>query len=358
MRSYKKTIPGADLVFQPSDLAEYADDEWDVRVSIGDAPLEEAFYITIPDSQATNASVRELLEKWVFNPTCADRLDLADNPDLPFLQQELMLYSDNAGVGLLELNYYVNLNPMPGPIDLDKPAESLLSVCTYHDLSHDYRVLDLVLEASVPGVDQENRDMLRAHFGSYFMLLLLNYCHSMGEKVLHEFYQHRAIQSLFVGLEDPQFDHVHQILQHLQQQGFIVIHTVDNMSQESENQTSEIVFTDQGLGAVDSIRETYEHNLARYSQFSRVSVAPPALGVPGGFDVRVQMMEYEEVPYEMAIVIDILGGNQEEYFSPEYWFEAFENFEVADILNEVLAFKTNFPAETLDALKTLAENGS
>ncbi len=36
--TFKKDLPGADIVFQPDDIEDYKNDAWDIRISIGDAP--------------------------------------------------------------------------------------------------------------------------------------------------------------------------------------------------------------------------------------------------------------------------------------------------------------------------------
>ena len=32
---FKKSLPGADIEFQPQDMAEYENDAWDIRISLG-----------------------------------------------------------------------------------------------------------------------------------------------------------------------------------------------------------------------------------------------------------------------------------------------------------------------------------
>ena len=52
---------------------------------IGTGPLEEAYYFTIEDPKAKDASIQSLLDRYVFNPEQGDQLNVDDDPDLPFL---------------------------------------------------------------------------------------------------------------------------------------------------------------------------------------------------------------------------------------------------------------------------------
>ncbi|SVD59455.1 uncharacterized protein METZ01_LOCUS412309, partial [marine metagenome] len=55
---YDKDLAGAVTKYQPVDLVEYDGEPWDIRISMDYAPLEDAFYFTVNDSDATNESVR------------------------------------------------------------------------------------------------------------------------------------------------------------------------------------------------------------------------------------------------------------------------------------------------------------
>ena len=87
---YNKEVAGGRTVYQPDDLHEYAFDAWDIRISIGDSPLEEAFYMTVEDSSSAMFSVERALKNYATNPSRASQLDVAEYPELPFLQQELI----------------------------------------------------------------------------------------------------------------------------------------------------------------------------------------------------------------------------------------------------------------------------
>ena len=66
-RSFAKSLPGTDCTFQPDDLSEYRDDPWDIRISIADAPLEEAFYYTMDDPSAASLPIKVLLADHALN---------------------------------------------------------------------------------------------------------------------------------------------------------------------------------------------------------------------------------------------------------------------------------------------------
>ena len=43
----------------------------------------------------------------------------------------------------------------------------------------------------------------------------------------------------------------------------------------------------------------------KYNCFDSVSIYPCALGVPGGFDARVQMLDYDGRDYELQVLLQV-----------------------------------------------------
>jgi hypothetical protein len=166
-RKFAKELPGADNVFQPPDIADYVDDAWDVRISIGDAPLEEAYYFTVEDPGAVRLTIGDLL-KLALDPEQKPNLDVEEYPDLPFLQEELIQYRANEQKRLLKLEYYINHDPSGGPVSMYQTAPDFLGVCTYHDGSHDYRVLDIVMLPVKPEASDYELDRTRRQHGGTF----------------------------------------------------------------------------------------------------------------------------------------------------------------------------------------------
>ena len=254
---YSKEMPGAEQEFCSGNFSEEIEAGWDIRISIGDAPLDEAFFFTVESLADADRSVRELLEQFALNPAREGELDIDSYPDLPFLQQELAQYYAAAKCGQFKLRTFVN--HQEAELDLDGSAREALARCTFRNRSWDYLVLDLVFEAEVPHANAE-----------------------------------AAAQ-------------------------FVARHPT--------------------LGNSEALRDEAAGLVATYEKYASVSVAPCTLGVPDGFDVRLQMMEFDGLDPERCVLIGLLAdGNLE-------WADAFEP------VCEALAFKTNFTVEILNELK-------
>ncbi|MEI6890856.1 MAG: hypothetical protein V5783_01680 [Pontiella sp.] len=254
---YSKEMPGAEQVLCSGDVSGYADESWDLRISVGDAPLAEAFFFSVESLADANRSVRELLEQFALNPEREAELNVDEYPDLPFLQQELIQYFEAAKRGQFKLQVFVN--HAEGKLDLDSAAITSLARCTFRNKTWDYLVLDLIFEAVNAPVDAQ------------------------------------ALSS------------------------FIARHPT--------------------LGKPDALREEAANLVTQYEKFASVSVAPCALGVPDGFDVRLQMMEFDGLDPEQCVLVGLLAEGALE------WADAFES------VCEALAFKTNFTSEILNELK-------
>ena len=258
---YAKEMLGAETVFRPSNQIEYAGHSWDIRISIGNAPLDEAFFFSVESYAEAQRPIRELLEEFALNPAREAELALEEYPDLPFLQQELIQCYEGARGGGLDLCVYVNL--CPDPVDLNLPAVDFLAACTFRDRSWDYLVLDLVFEMNVPVPDEAMRQAFLDRYAT--------------------------------------------------------------------------------LELSESLRDEVRTLSAAYEKYASVSVAPFALGVPDGFDVRLQMMEFSGVDPERFLLLHYMD---EEGLTAE---AAFCN------VCDALAFKTAFTAEILEGLKTCGQ---
>ena len=254
---YAKEMPGAETVFRPADQVEYAGHAWDIRISMGNAPLDEAFIFSMESYADAARSLRELIEQYALNPEREVELDVESYPELPFLQQEFIQCWSAAQRGALDLTVFVNL--CEGAVDLDLPAVDFLSACKFRDRSWDYLVLDLIFEVNTP---------------------------KPGAEELRRFMERYAELSLS-----------------------------------------------------DALREETRKLAAQYEKYASVSVAPCALGVPDGFDVRLQMMEFEGLDPERFLMLHYM---MEEDQLAEAVFEP---------VCEALAFKTAFTAELLTELQ-------
>jgi DNA-binding MarR family transcriptional regulator len=346
-RTFAKELPGADNVFQPPDLADYVDDAWDVRISVGDAPLEEAYYFTVEDPAAVHTTVGDLL-KLALDPKQRPNLDIEEYPDLPFLQEELIQYRANERKGLLKLEYYINHDPSGRPVSLWQTAVDLLGVCTYHDRSHDYRVLDIVLVPVIPEANDYQLDQLRRQHGGTFLLMLLDYLLEQGVEPFAEFVASEPMAAYLGTLGGSAHRKFVDGMRAIEKEGLIAKQTGPD-----HGAGATVTLTEAGKEKLDELRAQFARDADYYDQFESVAIAPPALGVPGGFDVRVQMMEYDEVDIEATLLLQILGQDRDEWFAADRWAEAYESFLPFNVVTEALAYTTNFSAEVMDALKTL-----
>lgn len=251
---FQKEMPGAELFFRPADLETYADAAWDIRISIGDAPLDEAFFCSVDSLAEADRPIGELLESIALNPECVDALDLDHYPELPFLQTELRQLFDAAKREQLSLAVVVNGF---GRVSLDETARGYLSACVFRNKSWDYLVLDLIFSVELPEIDANE---VRAFCARY-----------------------------------------------------------------------------SALSPADI--ETEAEQLLAYEKYGSVSIAPVALGVPDGFDVRLQMMEFDGLLPERCVLVQLLN------IEPQPLEQTFAE------VREGLAFQTHFSAEVMAELK-------
>ena len=341
-------MPGADCVFQPEDILEYENDEWDIRISLADAPLEEAFYYTMSDPSAVDMPINQLIKNHALDPKNIDQLDVAEYPDLPFIQRELNLYLENARKNILSVNFYINQAPESKPLDLNSKARDFLGVCTYHDNSHDYRVLDLVLVASPPDLGAFELDEIRRKYGQIYLLLLFNYKQELGDSEFTKFLQEDPFQDF----KDNKYDSKHKnIINTIQSMDMKrLIKTASKYGSQKDQQLIQI--TDEGHSLIKKYKETAREIAQVYDRYDSCSIAPPALGIPGGFDVRVQMMELDNKNLSESVLLRVLEDFGEEFFIGD-WAQNFENMSFYNNVLDALAYKTNFSFETLKALKAL-----
>lgn len=351
-RAFSKEVAGADTIFSPKDIADYENDAWDIRISIGDAPLEEAFYYTVEDSKAVDSSVDKLLRDYALNPANASKLDVAEYPDLPFIQTELNLYLENAHKKILDVDLYVNHAPESGPVDIHKKARDYLSVCTYHDGSYDYRVLDLVLVATPPELRRFEVDDVRRKYGHIYLLLLLDYKQEQGDAAYCSFLKEQAVKDYLENKYDSKYKNFISDMRSLDMKNDIKTASKYGASEDQQA----IQLTDDGRAKVEKYKKDRLEVAELYDCYDSCSIAPAALGTPGGFDVRVQMIEYDGKDIGESVLLRVLEDFGDDYFGGE-WADIYEDLSFYNNVRDALAYKTNFSVEVLNDLKQLAEGG-
>ena len=350
--SFSKEIAGADSVFNPDDIADYENDAWDIRISLGDAPLEEAFYYTVENPKAVDSSIKKLLEDYALNPANAGKLDVAEYPDLPFIQTELNLYLENARKKVLDVDFYINHASESGPVDVSRKAREYLSVCTYHDGSHDYRVLDLVLVATPPELRRFEVDDVRRKYGHIYLLLLLDYKLQQGDAVFCAFLKEQPVKDYLENKYDSKYKKFIGDMRSLDMHRDIK--TVSKYA--TDKNVPAIQLTEEGQEKIGKYKKACAEVAELYDCYDSCSIAPPALGVQGGFDVRVQMIEFDGKDIGESVMLRVLEDFGEDYFGGN-WADIYEDLSFYNNVRDALAYKTNFSAEVLTALKNLAEAG-
>jgi len=348
-RKFCKEIPGADTVFNPVDIADYENDAWDIRISLGDAPLDEAFYYTIDDPKAVDSPIEKLLEDHALNPANTGKLDVAEYPDLPFIQAELNLYFENARKHILDVDLYVNHAPESEPVDIRQKARDYLSVCTYHDGSHDYRVLDLVLVANSPELRSFEATDARKKYGPIYLLLLLDYKQNQAETVFDSFLEEEATKDYLENKYLTKYKNFIRDMRLLEIKGYVKTASKYSVGKHE----TPIQLTSSGRSKVEKYKQACLNVTKQYDCFDSCSIAPPALGVPGGFDVRVQMMEFDKKDIGESVLLRVLADFGEEYFGGN-WADIYEDLSFYNNVRDALAYKTNFSMEILTTLKELS----
>ncbi len=350
-KTFRKQLPGAECIYQPPDLADYAEDAWDIRISLGDAPLDEAFYITVEDPRASSQPISRLLEEIALNPGLAGHLATDEYPELPFIQQELLQYYRNAEKGLLTLDVYAN-NSGQGPIRLYDRADKHMSICVYEDGSWDYRVLDLVFDPDLPEGGGFHDEEGQREYRKLFLLLLLGHLRAVGKKALKAVCESQTMAAALSPSGYRDFPELYRAVEDLLRASL-----ARRVQMDGGHGKYGLELTPAGEEEIARCEEEAERLVATYDCYASVAAAPPALGVAEGFDVRVQMMEYDGLDVEQASMLWVLDEARAELFRPNTWLESLRTAAKFDCVRYVLSFKTNFTAEVLEALKSLAEGG-
>ena len=125
-----------------------ADSEFVVRITLGEMPIEDGFWIALPNDLAP-LSLRELFKR-VFptdrslQQTFLQRLDVKGNPDLPEMYDALVEIFIREELGLCTVDTYVNHGPK-----LEDSAVVRRHLTKFDNPS----VLDLVLEQRFSAID-------------------------------------------------------------------------------------------------------------------------------------------------------------------------------------------------------------
>lgn len=148
---YEKDIDGVVLDYMPSDIADYAGTDFDLRITFGDDALDTAFWVTVP-GKAEGLTLRQLIQQYLMGESREDReritanLDTETNPDLPELYLAVRRAFDDMQKGKAIVRFHINKGP--ADVSLDEPLSRLFSRAYSQEYGLDYRLIDLVLQVT------------------------------------------------------------------------------------------------------------------------------------------------------------------------------------------------------------------
>ena len=266
------------------------DSEFILRITLGEMPIEDGFWIGLPDDLST-LSLRELFNR-VFptDPSLQrlfiERLDVSRNPDLPEMYDALVEIFVQSGLGLCNVETYVNDGPK-----LDDSA----MVAQYLTTNYPPPVLDLVLEQRFSAIDYSVR---RGDFSDEEEALGW-----IRSRVLLYFLG--ALE--YVLLTEPG-DAADLALLSLTQS------LVDEGLIERSTDSERFEITELGMEAIHEMAAEAENVIERYEVFGDVIYDPETgecdFGTGAGIDLRIPVYEAEALSPLRAILLVMLWAGE------------------------------------------------
>jgi len=333
----------ADTTYQPDDLAEYAADPWDIRISLENAPLTDAYYFTVQDSNATNDTIQSVLENFALNLSRAGELDTGEYPQLPHIQQELLGYYQAAKSDPSQLSIYVNKRPSTEPVLLVDSVAQHLSTCCFHDRSFDYRLLDLVFCPGSVRVNASETDSLIDALGPMYMLFQVDF---LKQNKPNDFKFNAPVFKTYLQGGSGEFPKATHALRVAADKGWI----------EPDEPNEQIHLTDSGEAEKQDLLAEVRLLEQQYKKYQSVSVSPPALGVPDGFDARIQVMRRNNVDVVRAIFLFAFHFDDRTLFGTRNWAADFESGKSFAAIQDAFQYESHFTEDVIEALVQLAES--
>jgi hypothetical protein len=310
---YAKDVAGVVLDYMPSDIRDYDGTDFDVRITFGDDPLEDAFWVTVP-AEAERLTLRELLDRHVLGATREDReriaaaLDTDTNPDLPELYLAVRRAFDDLRRGKAVVRFHINKGPRD--VSLDEPAMRHFSRAFSRAHGFDYRLIDLVLDVTdIPGagIPPERQEELRREFRALLLLYLM-------DRYGRDF-----------AFEGRNFDviGVEAVADWAVRQGWL-----DLSAKEVQGQYRGVyVRTEAGNRLVRAVVRETDDLIAKYDHFADVTVdeEPPRFRTGRGEDLRLHVYRAEGIdPLRGAFLMNLENGFYDEgwerVFADDAWF--------------------------------------
>ena len=279
---YAKQFDHAAVPWRVPSLA-HDDTAFVLRITLGDMPIEDGFWIALPD-EISSLSLRELFKR-VFpsNPSLqqpfVERLDVSGNPDLPDMYVALVEIFAREELGLCSVETHVNHGPM-----LDNGSVVSLHLTKVDTLP----VLDLVLEQRFSAIDYS---ICRGDFGDVDEALTW-----MRSRVLLFF-----LGASDYALPTEPADDVDSSLvpdaQGLVEEGLV----------ERADEIGRFELTELGQETIDSMISEAETVIERYEVFADVLYDAVAeeyeFGTGAGDDLRIPVYEEEGLSAARAVLL-------------------------------------------------------
>ena len=204
-----------------------------------------------------------------------------------------MGYYNSAISGKAQLSVYVNKRPSEAPLQLHDKASGHLSTCVFNDGSHDYRLLDLIFVIELKQLEKPELSALHEKHGPSYMLFLIDYLkRNSPENSSDDLFASTPFNAYITSDEEMnnRYPQVTQALRHAEETGYIT--SEDGLS-----------ITQEGYAHLKTLKQEVSNLRRRYECYQSVSVNPPALGVPDGFDARIQIMRKQSVDVVRTIFL-------------------------------------------------------
>lgn len=310
---YDKDVEGVVLDYMPSDIRDYDGSDFDIRVTLGDDPLDHAFWVTVP-GETERLTLRQLIMHHLLGTSKEERdhirasLDTDANPDLPELWLAVRRAFDDVQKGKATMRIHINKGPLD--VNLDDPVMRHFSRAYSQSLGLDYRLIDLVLEVTdIPGLvlPPEQRAQRMREFRALLLLYLMDRYQKEFTFEGHAFDQ--------VGVE--------VVADWCVTQGWL------DLSAKTIGSAYKGVYvrTEEGNRVLrEAVRET--DNLIRaYDHFADVTVdeEPPRFRTGRGEDLRLHVYRAEGLdPLRAAFLMNLENGyydaTWQQLFREEGWF--------------------------------------
>jgi hypothetical protein len=145
---YQKTACGEVLCYRPASLKAYEGQDFCLRITLDQAPLDDCFFVYLPEYWEA-WSIQELFSFYFERVSVSaleelqQRLDCQYDPDLPKRYSLLRSLFEKVSIGESRVSFYVNHGSV---LELSQTIREHLGTSIWESGEHQDKILDLVLE--------------------------------------------------------------------------------------------------------------------------------------------------------------------------------------------------------------------